>query len=160
MVYLPIFIKFSSIFTIWELYPPGFHHLGNILSPGCLHRSAKSGPGLHLGLGEGSGTDEDRICCAGSKRGLGIQPENTLGFGKMWLGPRGGSLAKNTCSSDLKQKTLRLNQPTWFFFFNMGEWLYWVYWFGYLPTIVQLCHSTCDHFWLMLPSSMPDRASG
>ena len=73
---------------------------------------------------------------------------------------RGGSLAKNTCSSDLKQKTLRLNQPTWFFFFNMGEWFYWVYWFGYLPTIVQLCHSTCDHFWRMLPPSMPDHASG
>ena len=104
-----LFTKFSSIFTIWELYPLVFT-IWEISPPGCLHRSAKSGPGLHLGLGEGSGTDEDRICFAGSKRGLGIEPENTVGFGKMWLG--GGSLAKNTCSSDLKQKTLRLNQPT------------------------------------------------
>jgi len=82
MVYLPNFHQFSPfgnytplVFTIWEISPPG-----------CLHRSAKSGPGLHLGLGEGSGTDEDRICFAGSKRGLGIEPENTVGFDKMWLG--------------------------------------------------------------------------
>ena len=108
-----LFTKFSSIFTIWELYPPGFHHLGNI-SPwlSAPQRQVWSWTASWTWRRKRNRWGSDLLCRF--EAGAGDWTRKHRGI---WQNvARGGSLAKNTCSSDLKQKTLRLNQPTWFFF--------------------------------------------